>query len=133
LSIFLALFAGWVALRFVVPWAIGGVPSQLASEARLWQLLWGAKPFLALLVALLPAAGAILSGLRHAAGYERVADRSVRIAAPLQALRTDYAIARERLDLDGTAVTLLDTAKAQAEMIGACRSLYGGKRLTLPV
>jgi len=134
LAIFLALFTTWAGLRVAIPVAGGGAPSGLGAwEERLWHFLAGARPFVTVLATLLPAAGGAIAGLRLAAGFERGAERSGQAASLLRALKSDYAAASERLELDKTATTLLETARAQAETIDACRKLYGRRRLTLPV
>ncbi len=134
LTIFLLLFISWLGLRFTISLGSGIALAKLAIwEGRLWQFLAATGPFVTLLAALLPAAGAILAGIRVAAGFERIAERSRQAVGSLRGLKTDFAIARQCLELDKTAVTLLETADLQAGSIGAGPLLYGRERLTLPV
>jgi hypothetical protein len=134
LTIFLALCAGWFGLRLAASGSFGAVPQPLASwEERLREFLHAGRPVIILAAALLPAAGAALAAIRRAPGLEREADHAAQAVKLLQGVKVDYAIARDRRELDATATALLNTAKAHAEAIEACGSVYERRRLTLPV
>jgi hypothetical protein len=134
LGISLALFVGWLGLRLATPLAQGDASAGFISwDERLRHFFLASRPFLIFAAALLPCLGAVVAAIRLVGRFERAADRSVQALAALQGLKTDYAVARERLEHDKTAVTLLDTARIEAETVDACRALYGRRRLTLPV
>ncbi|MFI5016133.1 MAG: DUF4231 domain-containing protein [Hyphomicrobiales bacterium] len=131
LAAFFLGFLGWLALRFGFPSALGSPRAAPWSE-RLSDLLVGAKPYLTVLSALLPAIGASVSGIRFTGDFDGYAERSAQTAAQLQDLKSDYALALERLEFDRTAVALVDTARVMAEDIVGWQMLYSRKRLTLP-
>jgi hypothetical protein len=134
LGIFLVLFLGWLGLHLATPVVQGDASAGVISWGdRLSRFLTASKPWMSLFAIVLPCAGAAIAGLRLVARFERTSDRAAKAEALLLGMKTEYAIARDHPELDKTAATLLDTARLEAELIDASRSLYGRKRLTLPV
>ncbi|SEE11015.1 hypothetical protein SAMN05444161_4876 [Rhizobiales bacterium GAS191] len=133
LFLFMLGFVGWLGLRFGIEWVTGVQTPRFLERAKcVRQILHGAKPFLIVLAALLPAIGAAVSGIRFTGDFEGYADRSTQTASELDDLKSGYEREIERLELDKTATILIETARVMSEDIDGWQSLYTRKRLALP-
>jgi hypothetical protein len=83
-------------------------------------------------VALLPAVGAAVAGIRETGDFEGFAERSAKSHSALVDLKLDFDIARRRLTLESTSTVLLSTAEVLTADLTAWQSVYGRKRLNFP-
>jgi hypothetical protein len=132
--------AGVVVYAVIVYCPFFDEPTRDAAE----RLAHGIKPTFGIIVALLPAIGAALSGIRYNGDFRPAAERYGEMVRALMRLKWRtrglmWALAREPIPsvVDSEAFRLsrelmLDTARAMAEDVDAFDELYGRKSLDLP-
>jgi hypothetical protein len=95
--------------------------------------LHGAKPWMILAAAGLPALGAAFFGIRVQGDFDGSKDRSTRMTEALTSLKAGYQTAmRNGAKLGITADLLIAAARVMSEDLAAWQELYGRKRLALP-
>jgi len=119
-----------VAFLVVFPFAVGDAP-------RLPFLMGGPALALASAVtfsaAFFPALGSAIAGIRETSDFENFGRRSVQTVVALENLADDLKEARVLVSIDETSNVLFSTAQILTEDLAAWQSIYGGKRLNLPL
>jgi len=83
--------------------------------------------------AFFPALGAAIAGIRETGDFESFSNRSVQTVVALENLTDELKEAKVLVSLDDTGNVLFSTAQILSEDLAAWQSLYGGKRLNLPL
>jgi hypothetical protein len=119
-----------VAFLVMVPFVVGNEP---------WLPILTEKPALALAsavtfsAAFFPALGSAIAGIRETSDFENFGRRSVQTVVALENLADDLKEARVLVSIDETSNVLFSTAQIMTEDLAAWQSIYGGKRLNLPL
>jgi hypothetical protein len=131
------IFTFWMLVLFLAFYAAEVVSGHVMAkqEVAAWidYALHGAKPWMILAAAGLPALGAAFFGIRVQGDFDGSKERSAHMTEALTSLKAGYQTAvREGVKLGDTADLLIAAARIMSEDLAAWQELYGRKRLTLP-
>jgi len=131
------IFTFWMLLLFLAFYAAEVVFEHVMAkhEVAVWieHALHGAKPWMILAAAGLPALGAAFAGIRVQGDFDGSKERSTHMKEALTSLKADYqTTVSEGVKLGDTADLLITAARVMSEDLAAWQELYGRKRLTLP-
>jgi hypothetical protein len=117
-----------IAFLAIFPFAIGLMQRFFESEPAL--ILASLVTFSA---AFFPALGAAIAGIRETGDFESFSNRSAQTVVALANLLDELKEAKVLVSIDDTGNVLFSTARIMTEDLAAWQSLYGGKRLNLPL